>query len=461
MQAMWQQRWSRIAVVAVLFTTASGILLATVMHPAEALRHHAIVSSQHEATSTLPSINTAELGGETYTEGIASDNTNTEVVTPPRDHWQTVLIQPGDTISSILAPYMSMPSGIHALLNQSPDAKRLVRIRAGESIEIQTDNENRLLALRYAIDNTHALHVQRIDDEYTVRIEAMPLERRIENSSGVIETSLFASAQAAGLSDATTLELARIFGWDIDFALDLRPGDRYSVVYEKTYHEGQAIGQPKILAAEFINDGTVYRAVYYHNRNVGGDYYTPDGKLMRKTFFRTPVDFSRISSTFSTGRRHPVLNRIRAHRGVDYAAATGTPIKATANGVVAAMSNRGGYGRTIVLQHGKRYTTLYAHLSRFAQGMRAGSKVRQGDVIGYVGQTGLATGPHLHYEFRVDGIHRNPLTVKVAAASEAISSADRNAFQQIAQAAVAQLDHLRTQTLALDNTRPRPSPTTP
>lgn len=454
--------WARPAMLAA-FIAASAIialLAASTSFLAEATRHpNSALDAGDETLETI-----VATGEETSAEQFISEHTdevslgatgNANAVDQPTAtaSWRELLIKPGDTITSLLAPFVAAPTEIHALVNANRDAKRLARIRAGETISVQVDANDYLVALRYAFDDTNALLASRTTAGFDVRVEAIPLDRRIEHASGVIETSLFASAQTAGLSDAATLKLAQIFGWDIDFALDLRQEDRYAVVYEQAYHNEQVVGQPQILAAEFVNDGKTYRAVYYRDRNGRGDYYTPDGKLMRKAFFRTPVDFTRISSTFSVGRYHPVLNRIRAHRGVDYAAPTGTPVKATADGTVAALGSRGGFGKTIVLQHGKRYTTLYAHLTRYARGLRSGSKVRQGDVIGYVGQTGLATGPHLHYEFRVDGVHRNPLSVKVDV-NESIPNAEKQAFQEATQSSLARLDVATAHAVAANSNRP-------
>lgn len=207
------------------------------------------------------------------------------------------------------------------------------------------------------------------------------------------------------------MQLANIFAWDIDFALNLREGDQFSVIYEKLYINNQFIGPGKILAAKFINRGKSITAVRYKNPEGKVSYYTSGGDSMRKAFLRTPIDFARISSHFNLKRRHPVLNRIRAHKGVDYAARTGTPIKSAGDGKITYRGRKGGYGRVVIIQHGQKYSTLYAHMSKYRKGQSKGSRVKQGQVIGYVGKSGLASGPHLHYEFRVNGVHRNPLTV--------------------------------------------------
>ncbi|MFT5549217.1 MAG: murein DD-endopeptidase MepM/ murein hydrolase activator NlpD, partial [Candidatus Azotimanducaceae bacterium] len=230
---------------------------------------------------------------------------------------------------------------------------------------------------------------------------------------GVIKSSLFEAAAAGDIPDSVIMDLANIFGWDIDFSLDIRPGDQFSVVYNELYKEGVKIKSGQILAAEFINNRKIYKAVYYINPKGEGDYYNEDGKSMRKAFLRSPVKFARISSKFSLKRWHPVLSKWRSHKGVDYAAARGTPIRASGDGKIVLASRKGGYGKAIFIQHGSRYKTVYGHLNGYAKGIRVGVKVKQGQVIGYVGSTGLATGPHLHYEFQVDGVHRDPLRVKL------------------------------------------------
>ena len=230
------------------------------------------------------------------------------------------------------------------------------------------------------------------------------------HAHGVIESSLFMAAAEAGISENIIMELAGIFGWDVDFVLDIRKGDRFSMTYEELFRNGEKIANGDILAAEFINDGKSYKAVRYVNPQTNrAEYFSPDGRSMRKAFLRSPVDFRRISSGFSLTRRHPVLNKIRAHRGVDYAAATGTPIRAAGDGKIVHRANKGGYGRTVIIQHGSKYSTLYAHMSNYKRGHRVGSKVKQGEVIGFVGASGLATGPHLHYEIRVGGEPINPM----------------------------------------------------
>lgn len=237
--------------------------------------------------------------------------------------------------------------------------------------------------------------------------------RSLINAHGIIDSSLALAGQQAGLSDDLILQLTSIFAWDIDFVTNLREGDRFTVVYEA----GNQTNSNQIVAAEFVNQGRVYTAIRYEDADGNINYYSPEGRPMRKAFLSTPVDFARISSGFDTHRKHPILNKIRAHKGVDYAARTGTPVKATGDGNILFIGNKGGYGQVVIIAHGDHYETLYAHLSDFKDGLRFGSRVTQGEVIAYVGQTGLATGPHLHYEFRIDGVHRDPEKLDLAQAS--------------------------------------------
>jgi murein DD-endopeptidase MepM/ murein hydrolase activator NlpD len=241
-----------------------------------------------------------------------------------------------------------------------------------------------------------------------------------------------------------------IFAWDVDFALNLQDGDRFAVVFEKRLVDGKMVETGEILSAEFVNDGKVYTAVRFVDSRGEVAYYTPEGNGLRKAFLQTPLDFARISSHFSLGRKHPILNTIRAHKGVDYAASTGTPVKTTADGKITFLGNKNGYGKVVEISHGAKYSTLYAHLSKYKSGFKTGSTVKQGDVIGYVGQTGLATGPHLHYEFRIDGAHVNPETAKFPR-SMPMDKAQLAKFKSQTQALVAELNKAKTDLAVAQN----------
>jgi murein DD-endopeptidase MepM/ murein hydrolase activator NlpD len=377
-------------------------------------------------------------------ETALDESTENTLETP---EWVQVTVQPGDSLARIFSRESLGARTLHDIMSLGGDARSLTRIHPGETLEYRTDAELGLVALRYRINPLNEVLVSRADDGFQVERLSHTPEQQVAHAIGTIDSSLFLAATRAGLSDNLTMALASIFGYDIDFALDIREGDSFSVIYEDRYLDGEFIGHGNILAAEFINQGRRYQAVRFTDAGGTTDYYTPDGKSLRKAFLRTPVSFSRISSHFNPNRRHPVLNTIRAHRGVDYAAPTGTPIMATGTGKVVHVGNKGGYGRTVILQHGSQYSTLYAHMSRYAKGMRTGSRVQQGDVIGYIGSSGMATGPHLHYEFLVNGVHRNPLTVALpdAAPIRAEYKAD---FMAAAQTLLAQLETRKQMALA-------------
>ena len=303
------------------------------------------------------------------------------------------------------------------MTGSKPLATKLARIAPRQEIEFYVDTQSRLTGLVHRLDQIRSVHVSRDGDTFTFEEVVEPPEVLVTTATGVIDSSLFEAGQRAGLSDNIIMQMAEIFGWDVDFALDIRAGDRFALVFEEQFKGGKKIGEGPIIAAEFTNRGRRILTVRYVDPTGHTDYFSADGRSMRKAFLRTPVNFARISSRFRFNRRHPILHKMRAHRGVDYAAPRGTAVKASGEGRVVFAGNKGGYGRTIILQHGSAYTTLYAHLSRFSKGVRPGKRVEQGQIIGHVGSTGLATGPHLHYEFRVRGTHRNPLKVELPQAA--------------------------------------------
>ena len=350
-----------------------------------------------------------------------------------------VTVNPGDSLYLIFKR-LGLPQRDLALMTGSkPLKKRLARIAPGQEIEFYVDTQSRLTRLVHQLDRIRSLHVSRDGDAFTFEEVVEPPEVAVAAAAGVIDSSLFLAGQRAGLSDNVIMQMAEIFGWDVDFALDIRPGDRFALIYEEQFKDGEVIGEGPIIAAEFTNRGRRIRAVRYVDPAGHTDYFSEDGRSMRKAFLRTPVNFTRISSRFSLSRRHPLLHKIRAHRGVDYAAPTGTAVKASGDGKVVFAGNKGGYGRTVILRHGSTYTTLYAHLSRFPKGIRPGKRVEQGQTIGYVGSTGLATGPHLHYEFRVRGTHRDPLKVELPQAAP-LAQGYMADFREKAKPLLARLD---------------------
>ena len=365
-------------------------------------------------------------------------------------YWRETRIQRGDTIGSLLNRLQVEDDAAVNFIKNAKDARTLYQLIPGRSVRAKTSAAGDLIALRYiAADNTQ-LRIERTGDHFQASEQAAPLDIRTEMKSGEVRSSLFGATDAAGVPDAIATQMADIFSSDIDFHLDIRKGDRFSVVYETYYSDGAPIKTGRVLAAEFVNDGKTYRAVYFKDRQGHEGYYTPGGKNLRKAFLRSPLPFSRITSGFSLARFHPILKSWRAHKGVDYGAPIGTPVRATADGFVAFAGKENGYGNLIVLQHAGRFSTAYGHLSRFAKGLHRGERVHQGDVIGYVGMTGLATGPHLHYEFRVAGVQRNPLTVPMPQAFP-IAAQYKNDFLAAAHPLIAQLEILHGLNLASVN----------
>ncbi|AFJ02161.1 Peptidase, M23/M37 family [Methylophaga frappieri] len=382
------------------------------------------------------------------TQSLSESSTDNE----PENNipWQTVEVKSGDNLSLIF-PRVGLSARDVYNVVQTDDADALLNLRPGQILRVAMDEEDgkqRLQALQLALTPTETLVVEATDSGFSAITHVKEMEKRQQIVGGQIQSSLFLDAQKAGMSDKLIMELAHIFGWDIDFALDLRQGDSFKVIYNENYLDGDKVDDGEILAAEFTNRGKSFRAIRFTDKSGASRYYTPEGASMRKAFTRTPVPISRISSGFNPNRLHPVLKTKRPHRGVDYAAPTGTPILATGDGKVIFVGTKGGYGRTVILSHGGRYTTLFAHMSKYKKGLRVGQRVRQGETIGYIGSSGLATGPHLHYEFRVDDVHKNPLTV-VLPKAEALPAELKEEFASLSHPLVAQLDNVTIPSLAL------------
>ncbi len=390
-------------------------------------------------TTENQSIDISDYPLATTKHPIALEKLDSALVEAPLEEENriTVVVKKGDTLSSIFSE-LDIHSELTRILNLGKKAKQFKKIFPGQKLHFSFD-ENGIHKIELEKSITKSLVLYRDDESFIVEESSRELEKITQFAIGSINNSLFLAGQNAGMSDALIMHLAGVFGWDIDFALDIRKGDSFTVLYEELYLDGEKVGDGNIIAAEFINSGNTYRAYRYTDSNKNTEYYSPDGKSMRKPFMRTPVALGRISSYFNLRRKHPILNKIRAHKGVDYAAPTGTAIKATGNGKIIHRGNKGGYGKTIILRHGNTYTTLYAHMSKYSRGTSVGSRVKQGQTIGYIGRTGLATGPHLHYEFRVNGVHRNPLKVKLPSAKP-LPESEMPAFQAAIQPLIVQLD---------------------
>jgi murein DD-endopeptidase MepM/ murein hydrolase activator NlpD len=347
----------------------------------------------------------------------------------------------GDTLGGLLARLAVGEADAQRLLRRRE--LRLLRPGAVAAAEVRTgaEHEGELVWLEFLASRDALVRIERVGEALAASERRPQFVVREERGAALIRSSLFAASDAAGIPDSVAMQLADIFGGDIDFHRDLRAGDRFSVLYEMLTLEGRPLRGGRVLAAEFVNQGKTYRAARFAE-----GYYTPSGRNLRKAFLRSPLEFSRVSSGFGL-RMHPFLRSWRAHQGVDYAARTGTRVRAVSDGVVQVAGRNGGYGNVIVLRHQGPYSTLYAHLSGFARGIRAGGRVAQGDAIGSVGQTGWATGPHLHYEFRVAGVARNPLQVVLPPAAP-LAHHEQDAFRAHAQPLLAQLDLLENSTLA-------------
>lgn len=375
-------------------------------------------------------------------DGIIENAVSDALRVPEASQWTTISVKPGQNLTVIFEAMGLASDEVSDLLALRGDVARLKKLKAGDELHLRLEDD-RLGGLNYALDERRTLEIRRGDKGLEAVTLTAELEHRETAVSGRITESLFVDGRRANLSGRLIMSFADIFGYDIDFAQDLHPGDQFSVVYEQLYKNGKKLRDGDILAAEFVSQGQHFRAVRFTAPDGNTAYYTPNGQSLRKAFIRTPVDFARISSPFNLRRLHPILHTIRAHKGVDYAAGTGTPIKATGNGKISFRGVKRGYGNVVIINHGGGVETLYAHLSRFRTGLGNGSRVRQGQVIGYVGKSGLATAPHLHYEFQVNGIHKNPVTVPLPRANP-VSPSHMAAFRSQASTLMAKLEDSRT-----------------
>lgn len=361
--------------------------------------------------------------------------------------WREEKIQRGDTVSSLLARLKVVDPEAVNFLRSPKNAHSLYQLVPGRVVQAKTDQDGQLLSLHYLNGKGDELVVERTAEGLQSREQSAYLETRILMKSASIGSSLFAATDSVGLPDSVATQIADMFGSDIDFRKDLRRGDHFTVIYQMLYSNGEPVKVGRILAAEFVNQGKSYRAVYFQTPGGNGGYYTPDGKNLRKAFLRCPLPFSRITSGFTLARFHPFLKKWRAHKGVDFGAPIGTPVRATADGRVEFKGVQHGYGNLIVLQHQGRFSTAYGHLSRFARGLHRGEKISQGEIIGYVGMTGWATGPHLHYEFRVNKVPVDPMKIALPGAKP-LNPQYANAFRIATKSLAQRLNLMRNVNLA-------------
>lgn len=398
------------------------------------------------------------LAPDTVTEKVAQQALSQTIELPAPnltdsgtfDFWREERIGSAETLSHLLQRLGVSQDEVAAAVSAARETKALGHLIAGRTVLARVSSSGRLLLLRYLPSEERMITLQRANGAFKAQEQAIKPEVRYVTRAGSIQGSLFGATDAANVPDSVASQLAEIFSSDIDFHRDLRPGDHFSVIYESYFYQGSPIKTGRLLAAEFVNAGEVHRAVYFRDPKGRDGYYTPSGQNMRRAFLKSPMPFTRISSGFSSSRYHPVLKEWRAHKGIDYAAPTGTPIRAIADAVVNFAGQQGGYGNLLVLNHQGPYSTAYGHLSRFAKGIKRGSRVNQGEIVGYVGSTGLATGPHLHYEFRVNGEQKNPLALKLPS-SYPLAAQYRSLFASSARPMLTRLDMARnTRTASLD-----------
>ena len=366
------------------------------------------------------------------------------------ENWVYYSVQPEDNLTTLFTRAGLTYTDVHYVIGATREEPVFNRLMPNEKIGLLI-RSGHLLKIQYIVNPLKTVLLTRTDKS-NYHVETLQREPVISYKSvaGRIENSLFVDALNAGLSNNMTMNFAKVFAWDVDFSQDLQPGDKFKVVYEEMTIDGEKIKDGNIVAAQFDIGGQSLIGIFYRDSDGGVGFYTPDGHSMRKAFLRMPVEFARISSKYNPRRKHPILNKIRAHKGVDYAAKRGTPIMASGNGKIVYRGRKGSFGNTIVIQHGTSFNTLYAHMSRFNKAFKLGSRVQQGQVIGYVGSTGAATGAHLHYEFRVDGVHKNPLKVKIPKAL-ALDPKELKAFKTVAKVALQKLNKLNDEELASVN----------
>ena len=362
--------------------------------------------------------------------------------------WYKEHVRRDDTLNNVLSRLnIHNRDAIHFIRNDAVASEIASALKPGRKIEAQTDADGNLISLEYQLEADLFINVQQTESGYTASRVVHQLENRPILKSAKIKNSLFGATDDANIPDDIAIQVAEIFESEIDFNSDLRRGDQFNVIYEGSYDQGELVKTGDVLAAEFVNKGKTYKAIGFRDDSGEMQYYTPEGKSLHKSFLRSPLEFTRISSGFSLGRFHPILQRLKAHKGVDMAAPTGTRIKASGDAVVNFVGKKGGYGNVIVLHHDNGVSTVYGHLSRFADGLRQGKKVVQGDIIGFVGMTGLATGPHLHYEFLLNGQHRDPMTVALPKANP-ITGQNKIAFDATSAQLSANLRLLGTSNIA-------------
>lgn len=366
---------------------------------------------------------------------------------PEAETWEPVTVRSGQSLDGIFRQQGFSAKTLHTIMNVNKDTKRLKNIRPGDLFEFQRHGDGSLKRMRYAMDENRYLIIDHEAQKAVASFEEREMMTEITETSGTITSSLFLAGKQAGLSDTMVMKLANLFGWDIDFVLDIRGGDRFFLLYEKVYRDGSFLRDGEIIGATFINQGEKFQALRY---DIDGQaqYFAPDGRNMRKAFLRAPLSFAYISSNFNPKRYHPILKRIKAHNGIDYRAPKGTPVYAAGDGKVIRSSYSKYNGHHVFIQHANSIVTKYLHFTK--RTVKQGQRVKQGQVIGYVGATGLAQAPHLHYEFLLNGVHRNPRTVALPKA-DPLGETQMLDFQRKAAPIMSQLSRLESASVYATN----------
>lgn len=405
----------------------------------------------YAAFGIVPQTITGTIDTETVIEELTLpviDDSDNSISAASQNFWYKDFVRRDDTLQSLLNRLNIRNREAYDFLRNNTTASQIANnLIPGKQIEAEIDAEGNLINLEYQLAADQYISVRKSADTYQAEQSQRQLEVRPILKSARITSSLFGATDAANIPDSIAIQLADIFESEINFHTDLRNGDQFNVIYEGSYHQGALQKTGEVLAAEFVNNGKTYRAIGFRGEDGKMQYFTPEGKSLHKSFLRSPLEFTRVSSGFSLARYHPVLQRVRAHKGVDMAAPTGTRVKASGDATVSFVGKKGGYGNVIVLNHKQGISTVYGHLSRFAPGLRVGKKVSQGEIIGFVGMTGVATGPHLHYEFLLNGQHRDPMKVALPKAN-AIDSSKRAGFDTVSQQLSAQLVLLNSSNIA-------------
>lgn len=415
-----------------LIVTVLAVLLLVVLIPSQ---------KSSSPVSQLPELEI----GKRYSLDINYQNIASSQPQEPTEELetQTFTVSKGDNLALIFKRAGLSPQETYRVSRAGDLAKKLLKMKPGESLALTIDKTGKLAQLDYAFSVTDTLRIVKTpDNTFSSAIHSKPVDTRINYAQGQINSSFWNAGVEAKLTDNQIMSLAGVFGWDVDFALGIRKGDSFYVMFEERFVDGEFIENGDIVAAQFVNRGETYTAIRYSD----GNFYTPEGRSMRKSFLRAPVNFKYISSSFKPKRFHPVQKRWKAHRGVDYAASRGTPVMAAGDGKVIESAYNKFNGHYVFIQHGEKYVTKYLHFTK--RKVKTGQSVKQGQIIGTVGATGLASGPHLHYEFLVDGVHRNPRTVKLPKA-QPIAKKERDQFQLLATQRLAQLDNNKRIMLAM------------